>query len=75
MMCIHSNKWREFANICTLISHGDKEIIFSHIQNKLVKDFVSECLKDDPEDRPVISQLLEHKFLTEEVKEDNSFKI
>ena len=75
MMCIVSNKWGEFSHICSLISYGDKEIIFSHIQNKLVKDFVSECLKDDPEDRPTISQLLEHKFLTDEAKEDNSFKI
>jgi len=53
MLCILDNK-NQYSNLCRLISLGDKEIIFSHIKNKLLKDFVSECMKDDPEDRPSI---------------------
>ena len=74
MLCILDNK-NEYSNLCRLISLGDKEIIFSHIKNKLLKDFVSECMKDDPEDRPSIQDLLEHKFITEDLQEKDSFKL
>jgi len=60
-----------YSAIVRMISKGDKEQVFAHIPNKTVKDFISECLMDDPADRPKISELLQHKFLTSLTEDDN----
>jgi serine/threonine protein kinase len=54
-----------FSKLCKLISRGDKEIIFANIHNKLAKDFIQACLMDDPDDRPKVADLMNHKFLVE----------
>ena len=76
MMVILDN-WEKFSRICELINLGDKEIVFSNIPNKAAKDFLQICMKDDPEDWPTVTELLGHKFLTDDPKENdmNSFKI
>lgn len=62
-----------FHKLCKLIQRGDKEIIFANIEDKLAKDFIQVCLMDDPEDRPSLNDLMQHKFLLE-ISNDYEYK-
>lgn len=43
-----SASWHDYSAICRMVSQGDKEIVFANIANRTVKDFISQCLMDDP---------------------------
>ena len=44
------------------IGHGEQPSIPSYL-SKDARDFISQCVKVNPDDRPTASQLLEHPFV------------
>ncbi|KAG8097896.1 hypothetical protein GUJ93_ZPchr0013g36683 [Zizania palustris] len=52
----------EWANAFFMIGHGKQPPIPSYLSTE-AKDFISQCVKVDPEERPSASQLLSHPFV------------
>ena len=62
IMTIHDPA-NQFANICKIIAKGDKEIVCANIQNIECRNFILQCLCEDPKDRPNVKELLAKKLL------------